>query len=862
MVRGAWELSKFKAGLVSAGFVSLIAGGVLAQNLDIERVFDQRQIEPVRELLAKGDYANVARLCEIFLQRGQPSPDWWIMRLEACTALGNADEVVLAASEAAERHTNDLHVLMACHDALMTFGRREAAAKLLQKVNAAAKALPPGKRTARDLVAMGRGALAAGADPQKVIQQFYDPAKKKEPALADTYRALGELALAKSDFARAATEFRDGLKQHSSDNELRFGLARAFESSDRKKSIELVKAVLEANPRHAGALLLRAEHYLGAEQFAEAALSLESVLDVNPHHPEAWAVRAVLNLLADNRPDLAVQSRARGLKLWPENPAVDALIGRCLSRAYRFREAAEHLRAALDLDANHLPAKVQLCHVLFRLGQEAEAWKLAEEIRKADAYNIQAYNIGLLEAEMKGFAVRKEADFLMKMPSRDAAIYGDRALELLRDAKKVLGAKYGLTLDHPVLVEFFPTQQDFAIRTFGNLGGQGILGACFGTVVTMNSPGSLASNRSNWEATLWHEFCHVVTLTVTKNRMPRWLSEGISVYEEAQRNPSWGMRMNADYRRFTLDEETLTPLSKMSGAFLNPESSDHLMFAYYESAQAVEWLMRTYGAKKFKAILTELGEGRRINEVLERNTAPVSKLDADFARHMQSLAASFAPKGDWTQPGLEEVDPRSEAALAEFLKKHPDNLWALELRTRRLMGGQQWEEALALAQRLIKLTPENVGRRSGYALAAEAYRGLKQASAEAEILRQWVSRDGGADEALLRLVELDAQAGNWQGARDAARGLLAVQPFLKQPYEVLAQASESLRDDDGAVWALQKLAVLGPDHPVEVNFSLARLLQSRDREAAKRHLLDALLEAPRFRDAHELLLKLQTPPAP
>ena len=37
---------------------------------------------------------------------------------------------------------------------------------------------------------------------------------------------------------------------------------------------------------------------------------------------------------------------------------------------------------------------------------------------------------------------------------------------------------------------------------------------------------------SNWEAVLWHEFCHAVTLKATANRMPRWLSEGISVYEE------------------------------------------------------------------------------------------------------------------------------------------------------------------------------------------------------------------------------------------------------------------------------------------------------------------------------------------
>ena len=76
-----------------------------------------------------------------------------------------------------------------------------------------------------------------------------------------------------------------------------------------------------------------------------------------------------------------------------------------------------------------------------------------------------------------------------------------------------------------------------------------------------------------------------------------------------------------------------------------------------------------------------------------------------------------------------------------------------------------------------------------------------------------------------------------------------------------AKACESLGDADGAVWALGKLSYLGPNDPVEVNFALARLLQAKDRETAKRRLLDALLEAPRFREGHKLLLQLQAPPA-
>ena len=59
-------------------------------------------------------------------------------------------------------------------------------------------------------------------------------------------------------------------------------------------------------------------------------------------------------------------------------------------------------------------------------------------------------------------------------------------------------------------------------------------------MITANSPASQGEHPANWEAVLWHEFCHVVTLSKTHNKMPRWLSEGISVYEEAQEDASWG----------------------------------------------------------------------------------------------------------------------------------------------------------------------------------------------------------------------------------------------------------------------------------------------------------------------------------
>ena len=842
------------------GFVlCCICAVARAQELDVSRIFDEKNMQVVGQMIEAGEYELAARICELAVQREQPSIEWRLYRLRALVPLGGT-ETALAESEVFVKQFPDhLPLLMARHELARSLGKKEVAAAVLADFNTAAKKKPLKDRTAVELVALGQAALALGADAQKVLAQFLEPAKRKDPKAEAPYLAAGTVALEKEDFTRAADEFRKGLKEHGETTALRLGLARAFLSSDREKTDENLKRVLEINAHHEGALLLRAELLMGAEKFVEAEAAVQAVIDVNEVSPEAWAYRAAIAaILADE--EKMKESRANGLRLWAANPVVDHLMGRCLARAYRFAEAAAHQRAALQFDPGFLPAKVQLCHALMRLGDEAEAWKLAAEIRAADGYNLQAHNIGLLEKEVAKFVTKESADFIIRMPAREWEVYGERALALLREAKTVLCARYDLELKRPVLVEFFPSQQDFAIRTFGNLGGQGILGACFGSVVTMNSPGGLAHGRNNWESTLWHEFCHVVTLTVTKNRMPRWLSEGISVYEEARRDPAWGMEMNAKYRRMVLEEEALTPVSQLSAAFLNPKDEDHLMFAYYQSSQVVKFLLDRFGEAKFQGILRDLAAGKRINDAISANIMPVTDLEKDFEMEITQLAAAFGAKADWEKPPPEEVNPLDPESFAAFLKKNPNNLWALTKSAEDLLEAKEWQKAAEIGQRLVELMPEDTSNSSGYVIKARALRQMNQRDQEAELLRFFAARASDAMAVFLRLIELDTEAARWSEVLVNASRATALNPFLKTPQQATARALEELGRKDEAITAYQRLLVLEPDNPADVRFRLARLLRETDAPAAKRHLLDALVLAPRFRAAHRLLLEMSAQP--
>lgn len=829
-----------------------------SQTLDLAQLFDERNLEPVRELLGHGEYELVARIGETAVQRGQPSPEWRLLRLEALRRLGQLEVAFKESGEATAKLPENLELLMMRHDLAVALGRRETAQEALQAINRAARAKPLKDRTAREITVLGRAALAAGADAQKVIEQFFKAARKADAKAAEPCLAAGWLAIEKNDFARAAEEFRTGLKEHGETADLRYGLAKAYDPSDREKSEENIKRALEVNPHHEGALLLRAEHAIGAERFVEAEALIQQVLDVDAASPQAWAYRAAVAYVTTSDEGAMKRHRDEGLKQWAANPEVDHIIGRCVSRAYRFAEGAAHQRQALAFDPGHLRAKVQLSHDLLRLGQEEEAWKLAAEVRAADGYQVQAHNIGLLEKEMERFVTKTFPDFVIRMPEREWPVYGERALALLREARAVLSKKYGLDMNRAVLVEFFPSQQDFAIRTFGNLGGQGILGACFGTVVTMNSPGSLAHGRNNWESTLWHEFCHVVTLSVTKNRMPRWLSEGISVYEEAQRDPAWGMRMTRKFRGMILDDGALTPVSELSSAFLHPESDDELMFAYYESSQVVQFLIDSYGEAKFRAILTDLAAGKRINEAIAAQTASLDKIEKAFAAKMQMIAGAYGSSVDWKKPTPEEVNPLDPESFASYLKAHPKNFWAARKHVSELMDAEQWEAAVAAAQRLIELVPDDTSDEGGYLAKAEALRHLGKVDEEAAVLRDLCTRSSDVLPALLRLVEIESTAQRWDEVRLHAMRATALNPFLAGPQTALARAADALGDVPGAISGYERMLSLETDNRADVLFRLARLHRSTDLEKSRRYVLDSLALAPRFREAHRLLLDLKS----
>ena len=805
-----------------------------------------------RTLFNTGRYAEAIAAAGKTIEDGSWLEEWWTIKIRAELITGKNADALKTLLSGIERFDDSLPMRLLAYDVLRANDRPDDAVKALEAIETIVEWRPRRFQDARNLVAQGRAALRRGVDARKVLETYYDPARKESPQSAESYVATGELALEKNDYALAAESFNAALKRQPDDADIYYGLARAYENDAERASAALEKA-LELNPNHVNALLLQVDNLIDREASDKAEEIVAKVLTVNPKNARAWAYRAVMAHVA-SQPAAEEACRKEALSTWSTNPEVDHLIGMKLSQKYRFAEGSAMQLKALEFDPKYRPAKVQLCQDLLRLGKEEQGWKLADEIFKEDPYNVLAYNLVTLHDTLSKFSVLETEHFVVRMEPTEARIYGERVKGLLEGARGKLASKYGVELPVKTTIEIFPQQKDFAIRTFGMPGGDGFLGVCFGPVVTVNSPASRKGNPVNWEAVVWHEFCHTVTLGKTKNKMPRWLSEGISVYEERLESPGWGQVMTPQYRELILDGGA-TPVSKLSGAFLRPPTPMHLMFAYYQSSMVVEYIVEKHGIEALKKILADLGEGVSINEALSKHTVPVEKLDAEFEAWFKKLAEDFGGKIDWERPEL-ALDADS-AAMAAWNKDHPDSFWGLLGEGRALIAERKWEEAKKPLEKAIKLFPAYGEPGSAYLLMAAAHRELKEFAEERAMLEKHVALDAETIEARLRLAELCALAKDWPAVRKWAEQVLGINPLIAEPHRYLAQAAEELGDRSLGIVARRTLLLLDPLDRAEQHFRLSALLYEEKRlPEARREVVLALEEAPRYRDAHKLLVKI------
>lgn len=787
------------------------------------------------------------------VDRGVWNEKWPMLLLRCQLTTGQYEVAVETYRAAAQRFKHSIALRMIGHDVYNYVDEPGKANEQYAAIVQVVQQSPWRFSSSSDRLVLGRFLLKQGEDAREILELSFDRARTSNPKLADVYVATAELALDKHDYQEAAKTLEKAVELQPSNPYGYYLQAKAWRSSDGEKATSAIAQALKLNPNHVESLLFQVDHLVDAEEYGQAAELLTRVLEVNHRQPEAWAYHAVLAHLAGH--DAGEKAlRDAALSSWSQNPHVDHLIGTKLSRKYRFAEGAKYQRRALQFQPNLITAKFQLAQDLLRLGKETEGWKLADEVHSTDGYNVVAYNVVTLRDAMAKFTTLETDHFHLRMDAREARIYGPRALQLLEDAYAFFCEKYEVTIDEPVTVEIFPQQKDFAIRTFGLPGGAGFLGVCFGRVITANSPSSQGERPANWRSVLWHEFCHVVTLEKTRNKMPRWLSEGISTYEEQEKDASWGERLTPQYRQMIVGAD-LTPVSELSSAFLRPKSAVHLQFAYFESSLVVRYLIEKHGLDTLKRVLTDLGAGMPINDSLARYVGSLAELDQDFADYARERVARMGPQIDWEQ--YEEVAKLPLQGVKDFLKEHANSYQAMTRYAQLAIDAKKYDAAEQILLELRRLYPNDREQNGTLALLGLLYRKTEETQQETETLAALARLNDRALSVYSRLAALQADRKDWQGVYANANRYLSVQPMLPNGHELMASAAEELGRYDELAAALSSTLEMDPIDPAGVHFRIASAhLEHGDLERAKRHVLKALEHAPRYRDAQRLLLQL------
>ncbi|MCW1922593.1 tetratricopeptide repeat protein [Luteolibacter arcticus] len=811
-------------------------------------------IEAGRSAFLKGDYPASLAAARNATTADEKYPEFAALEIRTLLETGKYEEAAERANDLGRRATFDPELALEAARALRATGAEDEAAEMMER---SARFQPdrPTKDNSRATVAFAELLLEHRVDAKMVLERLLEPAKKADPEGRAPYLALGRLALANHDRQLAAEYFREGLKRFPNDPDFNFGLEQSgleLPAANREPGIErYLDLALKANPKHTAALLHKATALTGRKAFKEAQDTFQQVLAINPDHPEAWAGLAAIALVQDDE-KTAEDAIEHARKFYKENPHVPEIIGVTLAGQYRFEEGIKHLEEARQLDSLSPSILFELGSNQLRFGKLEEGWENVAQAHELDPYNVAAFNLMTLRDKLRDYPVREKDGVRLRMSPEDMAVLGTRALDLAARAKTTLADKYGITLSEPVMVEMLPRQEDFAIRTFGLPGGESFLGVCFGPLITMTSPrGRLG--RANWEAVLWHEMAHTITLDASRHRIPRWLSEGISVFEEREVHAGWGQGMNSTYRERFLKGE-VPPITRLDESF----AGEDIMLGYYHASLVVEFLVREHGIGAMRSILTDLSTGKPVSEAIAKHTKPIEELEKAFLDYAKKIASAYGPDLDWSPLSDEEyVAYRDDPAA--WVTANPKRYAAIMMRVSALTEEREWKASKELLEKVIAAEPANREAFNPYWSLALACRGLDDEAGERAALVKLLSIDSNVSDAAARLLEL---VGTLSAAERAAHGdqMLQTNPFQEKAYRTLAAAAKESGDSRRTRGALESLLALGPRDAGRLHYDLATLLQKSDPKESRRQLLKALEENPRFQAALELLNTF--PPAP
>ncbi|MCY3555220.1 MAG: tetratricopeptide repeat protein [Gemmatimonadetes bacterium] len=699
---------------------------------------------------------------------------------------------------------------------------------------------------------MAAGLAARYLELSHEANSFLAAATRVDGEYLDAYVAWGRLFLDKHNRAEATGIFEDALKIDAGYPPALMGLAEALAEKQPLPAEAIVQKALAINPALMEGRLFLAGLHLTDEAYDEAIGQLDQALEVNPESPETHALLAAAYHGQGRQAEFEA-ARQRVLDINPSYGRLYEIIANHLTRRYRFRESVEMGRRAIETDPALWSAYAGLGISLTRVGEMDEARRMLEQAFDRDPFDTRTYNtLELLDA-FEDFETRESGPFILKIHRDEDAVYGKLALDLLEEAHRTIAPRYGFTPDGPVLVEMLPDNDDFMVRIAGVPGTGGLLGVCFGEVVVANSPRARPKGTFNWGQTLWHEYIHVTHLQQTRNRIPRWLAEGIAVYETRLARPEWDMDLEAEFTEAAIQGELLA-VSELNRGFTRPKSRNQIVLSYYQASVVVEYIVDTFGFEAVRHMLDLYNRNRTTAEVVREVTGrSMEDFDRDFADYTEERIAGLSRVLQFKPPRDEKP---SMAELEAMAADHPESFYAHLMLGQALHMQKRYEEAIAPLERARTLFANYTHAGNPHALLAEIY--LEQGNTEAamEALEALTAVDEDDIESCKTLAGLYAGEGRRGDALRILERAVMIDPFDAEIRKMRAGLYERDGRPELAVPEYEAVLAVETTDRVQAQYDLARAyLAAGRKDDARKAALKALEAAPGFEAAQEVLLR-------
>ena len=578
--------------------------------------------------------------------------------------------------------------------------------------------------------------LLAHGDPESAVASL-GAALKANPYDEHALDLLGRTLLAGANFAAVdaavgtirqldyQSPAADLLEARSQLRQVRPAVAERF-----------VRRVLDRRPRDVEALGLLAASQALQLRDDESAATLAAVDAIDPGNYAAYA--DVADALADRR----------------QTPRAEAAYQTAIERAPWWSEPRNGL-AMLYANA----------------GEEDKARAALERAYAVDPFNARTVNYLRVMDRMAGWDRHETEHFTFLYDPRDAAFVPEYLAPYMESIYADVAAAFRHEPADKTIVEVFPDKNAFSVRLAGQTGVE-TYGANIGRVVTAVAPrpGVKLGNYA-WARILRHEFTHRINASATEGRVPRWLTEGLAVWQEGvPYRFEWILPVMYD----AAVDDGFFPLASLDTAYYNLKKPTDGELAYMQGFWVVLFLRDDYGPDSVLDLLDAFTAGKTTPDAFAAATgddidAVQAKFDAWAKQHVEGWGYDAATTAEY-----EAARSSGEAAIA----------------TRDYAGAADAFEAVAALRPMETLAHKRL---------AGLYLKLGRPDDAVRHLRALNETELTDNRYAKRIAQIELDAGRPDAAIDAGVAAIRINPYDDAAHALLADAyAAANRPDDAA----------------------------------------------------------------